>query len=90
MRHNHAKEAEAAYQARCEQQAAGRFASSPGPPAAPPSDGAVTCDASAGGEDDTAAVLRLLDDALGGIDKLFSSVGEAELRGAGERLRAQR
>ena len=75
-------EAEASYQAQCEQ--ATRFASSG--PASPLSDG-ITCDAGAGGAEDAAEVLRLLDATLGSFDKLFSSVGPDELRGGVQRLR---
>ena len=78
-----ALEAEASYQARCEQ--AARFASSG--PASPLSDG-ITCDAGAGGAEDAAEMLRLLDATLGSFEKLFSSVGADELRGGVERLRA--
>lgn len=75
-------EAEAGYQARCAQ---ARRASSG--PVSPPDNGA-TCAGDAGGEDDTAEMLRLLDAALSSFDRLFWSISAAELKGGAERLRA--
>ena len=78
-------EAEAAYQAQCEEQARRVASSGPASHVASPLSGGVVCEAGAGGAEDAAEVLRLLDATLGSFDALFASVGADELRGGVER-----